>query len=292
MTTGLVGTVEIGGTHVSAGRVDTARRRLDASGVRRTALDPAGSREELVHAIVETARAVTGDELVDWGVATPGPFDYERGVALIRGVAKLDGLYGVDLRDALARALDLVDPTRVRFLNDAQAFVLGEWWSGAARGRLRVLGVTLGTGLGSGFLDDGAIVASGPDVPPEGRLDLVPFRGHAVEDVLSSRGIGARFKAELEVAEIARRARAGDHASIAAFVSFGAALGEFLEPWIGRFAPSSVVFGGSITRAWDLFGAAFRNACPSARDAKPAEHLDEAALLGAALHATRTQSTS
>ena len=208
-------------------------------------------------------------------------------------MGKLDGLYGVDLRDRLARALGFAHPDRVRFLNDAQAFVLGEWWAGAARGYRRAMGVTLGTGLGSGFLDGGELVVSGPDVPPEARLDLVPFRGRAIEDVVSSRGVAAAFGRSVEVVDIARRARDGDEGAAAAFRGFGSSLGEFLDPWVSRFAPTCLVFGGSIARAWDLFGGAFVESCPEAtrlERCSPADHLDEAPLLGGALHAVRSQS--
>jgi glucokinase len=246
----------------------------------------------LLGAIERAALAIKQSAMRCAGVATAGPFDYERGVALFRGVAKLESLYGVDLRERLSRDLG-IEPLRVGFLNDAQAFVLGEWWTGAAKGHARAFGVTLGTGLGSGFLADGQIVLSGSSIPPEARLDLVSFRGAAIEDVISSRGIVAAFGETIDVAEIARRARAGEPSAVGAFRGFGAALGEFLEPLVVRFAPTCLVFGGSITRAWDLFAEAFRTACPQAtrlRFCGPAARLDEAPLLGAALYATRGQS--
>jgi glucokinase len=285
---GVVGALEIGGTHVSAGRVEIAGSRLDPSGFRRFSLDAGGSREKVLGTIVEAAADIALPSIDRWGVATPGPFDYEHGVSKIRGVGKLDSLYGIDLRERLARDLGLARPERVLFLNDAHAFVLGEWWAGGARGHARVMGVTLGTGLGSGFLADGQSIVSGPDVPPEARLDLVPFRGGSVEEVLSSRGIVAAFGARLGVAEIAGRARDGDPSALATFGGFGSALGEFLSPWLVRFAPSCLLFGGSITRAWDLFVADFMRACPGANRlarCSPADQLEEAPLLGAALHA-------
>jgi predicted NBD/HSP70 family sugar kinase len=289
----LVGALEIGGTHVSAGRVDLAQYRLDPPGIRRFSLGTESSREALLGTISRAAREVRLPEITRWGVAVPGPFDYEGGVSKIRGVAKLDRLYGVDLRDRLSRDLGLERPQQVRFLNDAQAFVLGEWWAGAAKGHARAMGVTLGTGLGSGFLADGEIVVSGRDIPPEARLDLIPFRAGVVEDVLSSRGIVAAYGRKVEVAEIARRAREGESAAVALFGDFGSALGEFLKPWVVRFAPTCLVFGGSITRAWDLFADGFVGACPEAARLDrcgPADRLDEAPLLGAALHAVRGQS--
>lgn len=290
---GLVGALEIGGSHVSAGSVDMAGSRLGPSGVRRVSLDAGSSRETLLTTISKAAVEVALPSIDRWGVAAPGPFDYEHGIAKIRGVGKLDNLYGVDLREHLARDLGLARPERMRFLNDAHAFVLGEWWAGGARGHARVMGVTLGTGLGSGFLADGQLVVSGPLVPPDARLDLVPFRGRAVEDVLSSRGIAASFGGTLPAAEIARRAHVGDVEARALFRGFGSALGEFLSPWVIRFAPSCLLFGGSIARAWDLFADGFLESCPAAAQLErcsQGDHLEEAPLLGAALHAIRAQS--
>jgi glucokinase len=290
--TALVGALEIGGTHVSAGRVDVVRARVDPSGMRRFALGTESSRDELLGAITRAAREVALPEISRWGVAVPGPFDYARGVSKIRGLDKLDALYGVDLRDRLSRKVG-VEPNQMQFVNDAQAFVLGEWWAGAAKGHPRAIGVTLGTGLGSGFLADGHLIVSGPDVPPEARLDLVPFRGSSVEDVLSSRAIVAAFGMTVEVAEIAKRAREDEPTARAVFREFGSGLGEFVGPWLDRFAPTCLVFGGSITRAWDVFADAFLDACPEATRLDrcgPADRLDEAPLLGAALFAVRDQS--
>ena len=61
----------------------------------------------------------------------PGPFDYANGVCLL--THKLEPLHGVDLRRALADALRST-PASIAFVNDADAFLLGEAWVGAARG--------------------------------------------------------------------------------------------------------------------------------------------------------------
>ena len=238
----------------------------------------------------QPASRLSRPEIVRWGVATPGPFDYARGISLIRGVAKLEALYGMDLRAELSAALS-VRPHDVSFLNDADAFLMGERWAGAAQGHDRAIGVTLGTGLGSAFMSAGNIVESDPDVPPEGRLDLITFRGAPVEETLSSRGLGATYGQDgPDVAEIARRARASERHASEVLRRFGSGLGEFLAPWIERFAPTCVVLGGSIARSWDLWSEDFRAACAPAKDLTyygVAEHLDEAPLLGAAYHAAR-----
>ena len=137
----------------------------------------------------------------------------------------------------------------------------------------------------------GVLQEAGPGVPPEGRLDLVQFRGAPVEDVISRRGLLAAYgRPGTDVIDIAVRARAGEADGRDVFARFGAALGEFMAPWILDFAPTALVIGGSIARSWDLFADAFRQACPPALELATcgvAERLEEAALLGASVHVWR-----
>jgi len=51
--------------------------------------------------------------------------------------------------------------------NDANCAVLGEWWRGAAIGAQIVVGVTIGTGVGGGFVLDGKIFHGASDVAGE-----------------------------------------------------------------------------------------------------------------------------
>lgn len=78
----------------------------------------------------------------------PGPFDYERGISLMKGMEKYDSLYGLDIREILSEKLN-VPAAHIVFINDAAAFLGGELASGAAADFNRAIGVTLGTGLGS-----------------------------------------------------------------------------------------------------------------------------------------------
>jgi glucokinase len=274
-----VAALELGGSHVSAARVIVATWRVGDT--LRLPLDPHGTRAELLECIVVAARSVA-QGVTRVGVAVPGPFDYGRGVCTIRGVRKLDALFGVDLRSELSRVFPAADAAAIRFVNDAEAFLLGEAAAGAGRGYSRVMGVTLGTGLGSAFLVDGEIVRGGPGVPAERELHRVPFRGAPVEDVLSGRGLRVRFGEDVDAARIAALADGGDRRAAAVFASFGADLGTFLAPPVREFGAQCVVVGGAIARAWPHFGASLADALTV--DVSPAARLDAAALLGAALH--------
>ncbi len=275
----IVGALELGGSHISAAHLELETAEVDR--VSRRRLDPSGTRRELLDSILDAARSIsTGVSRV--GVAVPGPFDHERGVCTIRGVGKLEGLFGTDLRSELSRVFE-TDPLAIRFLNDAEAFLLGEAHAGSAKGHERAIGITLGTGLGSAFLVDSEIVHDDLGVPAQGNLHLVSFRGGPVEDVISGRAFQTRFGASAEA--IALRASRGDQRASAAFAQFGRDLGEFLRPHSRRFEPTCIVIGGSIARAWSQFGSELRSSLGGV-PVEPAM-LAEPALLGAALHAVQ-----
>jgi glucokinase len=289
----VIGALDIGGTHVAGARVSLASASVDSASRCRVSFPPGAARADLLASIVQAAVTAADGGIAGLGVAVPGPFDYEHGISAIRH--KLEPLYGVDLRRELAASLDLPDAGRVRFINDADAFLLGEWWAGAARGHRRAVGVTLGTGLGSAFLQDGRIVDAGPDVPPEGALHLVPFRGGPVEDVISRRGLLARYGGErdalLDVEHVAERARRGESRAGMAFREFASALSEHLTPWVAAFSPTCLVVGGAIARAWDLLNPVLEDELAGVGQLElvtQASNLEDAPLLGAALHASRT----
>jgi glucokinase len=282
----VIAAFDIGGTHVAAALVDPGSASVIPGSRLRVELPDDGSRADLLRRLERAAAAVATAGVEVCGVAAPGPFDYERGIPRLRH--KLTALYGVDLRRELSGWLG-IDPDAVSFVNDADAFALGEWHAGAVRGRERVVGITLGTGLGSAFLAGGRIVDTGPDVPPEGSLHLASFRDAPVEERISRGGLLARYhEPSLDVEHVAERARAGEPAAAEAFDWFAAELAEFLIPWLVRFDADSVVVGGSIARAWDLLEPVVSPALATVESLElvtVAENLDDAPLLGAALHA-------
>jgi glucokinase len=284
----VVGALDIGGTHVTAGRVHIESKAVEAGTRVRVAFSPATG-PGLVERIVETAAAVATPEMRRFGVAAPGPFDYAAGISRI--AHKLPGLYGVDLRRELGSALDLTDLRAIAFLNDAEAFLLGEWWAGAARGHSRVVGITLGTGLGSAFLENGRIVRSDTRVPAGGALYTLAFRGAPVEETISRRALLASYGTDSEevtdVEQIAARGRAGERRARLVFEELAADLAEFLGPTLEAFAPTCLVVGGSIARAWELLEPVLEQRLAAFRPlvVARAARIDDAPLLGAARHA-------
>jgi glucokinase len=230
-------------------------------------------------------------------VAIPGPFDYRQGVAWFTGVGKFDSLYGMNLGAALAARLP-GPPGHLRFLNDAHAFLRGEWLFGAAAGHDRCAGITLGTGIGSAFLLHGRLQHDGPAVPPQGRVDLLRINGQPLEEVVSSRAITRAYQRQAAatvtgVAEIATRATNGDPIAADVIRAAFERLGAALAPWLASFHATVLVAGGAMTGSWNLIkpalqaGLSLHGQAPTPLTVSVAARGDHAPLLGAAAHAIR-----
>lgn len=283
--------LEVGGSHVSAALVDAAAGTLVGAATRLD-LDGSAPAARILDSLVQAANAVPAPAAATWGVAMPDPFDYERGIALFDGVGKFESLRGLDLRAELSARLR-GRPRRIVFLNDADAFVLGEWVHGAATGHPRCVGITLGTGVGSGWIVDGRIVASGPGIPIGGRAHRLEVEGAPLEDTVSGRAIRRAYRAltgdaAADVRVIAERARDDESAACTVLRHSMRALGGALGPCVRDFAADVVVVGGSMAASWDLFEPWFRSGFADSWEPPPillADDPDRAPLLGAACFA-------
>lgn len=292
--------LEIGGTHVTSALVDLGAAHVVPGTRQRIPLRHATTADALIDTFLRCADKVAATPAECWGVAIPGPFDYMKGIGLFSGVGKFEVLYGVDLRAALLGRLG-ARASNVVFINDAEAFLLGEGKAGAAVGHERAVALTLGTGVGSAFLRSGQIVDDDPAVPPEGRVDLLEINGRPLEEIVSRRAIRARYAgcgspaSSIDVHAIADRARSGDSDARQVFDEAFDGLGRALGPWLARFLPSVLVVGGSVSASWDLIrkplwdgitatAPGLADRCELVRASRP----EESALLGAACHASRS----
>ncbi|MEV5607287.1 ROK family protein [Streptomyces sp. NPDC052225] len=289
--------LDVGGTHVTAALVDPATSRAVPSSVIREPLAALAAADSILDAIALAALALPADHSPHWGVAMPGPFDYETGMGRFTGIGKFESLCGVDVGAGLRQRLG-ARADRLSFLNDADAFALGEYKAGAAAGHERAVCLTLGTGVGSSFLRDGRPVHEGAGVPPHGHVHRLTVRGRPLEETVSRRAVRLHYARHAglaapadetalpDVHEIAVRAQQGDTCASAAFRYAFEALGQALAPHIARFEATAVIIGGSMARSWDLIHPAFTRglsqAAGPAVPVLPARQSAEAPLIGAA----------
>jgi len=255
--------LDVGGTAIKSGVVNPDQGAvLDR---RTTTFNSNGPAAEVLGVLANAVRLHEGLvgslSKTSVGLAFPSPFDYERGTCLIEPgpQGKFTHLYGVDVRRELSERIE-TPIEAISFINDAQAAVLGEARFGAGVGFKRLIGLTLGTGLGSCFVAEGAVALGKRGVPKgEGMLYSEPYKDGIADDAFSIRGLIGRFPKRdtaLDVKTAARLAREHDFELGKAFRDFGRDLGRFLKPYSGKFKADGVVVMGGLANCFDLFGAA------------------------------------
>ncbi|HSH18280.1 MAG TPA: ROK family protein [Candidatus Saccharimonadales bacterium] len=199
---------------------------------------------------IRVVQAQTELPIAACSIGMPRPFDYENGISHMKH--KFTSLYGKNIKEPLEDGLDVP----VLFVNDADAFALGAYWKQVGNAG-NLIGVTIGTGLGSGFIEDGRVVSSKNRVPENGEIWDLPYRGGILEDFVSGKGIENIYRRStgnsLPPKAIEDLAKQGDVGAQDAYREMGVILGDGLALACHNFVPDRVVIGGKLGRAAMLF---------------------------------------
>lgn len=236
-----IGAIEAGGT-----KFVLALAHADGTMLERARIDtraPAETFAELA-AWFEAAAARHG-AIGAFGIGSFGPIgiDPARGDYATFTTTPKPGWSGARLGEALARfgvpfALD----------TDVNAAALGEWLAGAGQGCASLAYTTIGTGIGTGVLKDGAAL-SGWSHYESGHLlvrrdpaadpfaGVCPFHGDCLEGLASGPAIMARWGHDLSAASAREVALIADYAA-----QLAAAL-------VLLHRPERLIFGGGVMKA-------------------------------------------
>lgn len=251
MNNSLVLGVDVGGSHITVALVDLQSGSIVKNSLARAHVNSHGTVNEIIKTWSTTIQEVrtTHQVKVDRiGIAMPNPVDYESGVSYIKGIDKYDALYGLNIKELLARELQLT-PGRIRMKNDAGCFLNGEAVGGAARGYKDAIGLTIGTGIGTARYHNG--------IAEDADLWHSPFKESIVEDYLSSRWFVNRYK-EISgkmvknVKELSLAYETNPEVR-AVFDEFAGNLTDFLASFVALEKPEVIVIGGNIANASELF---------------------------------------
>lgn len=266
--------IEIGGTKLQAG---AGLRDGKPMGTARATVDPAGGAEGIRRAIptlVEEAMGTAGlawDAVSGVGVGFGGPVDSRTGAALTSH--QIEGWRGFPLKQWLTGLWDR--PAAVE--NDASLAGFAEARMGAGRGFQRVLYVTIGSGIGGGWIVDGKIDGGQGLGAAEIGHTWVPDpdtgEPEKLELVCSGWSIGRRARAALEegepsalramfdeagpesvtAREVHEAAEAGDLLALALLNDTCSALALGLCNAIALLHPERIILGGGVSMMGPLF---------------------------------------
>jgi len=267
--------VDLGGTKVSVGRIgdgviqQVVTRPVSASAAAEVVLDE----------ICSCIDAVLDDAVVGIGCGVPSLVDVDEGI--VYAVENIPSWQRVPVKRYLEQRFSL--PAYVN--NDANTFALGEAYFGVGKGVRHLVGVTLGTGMGTGVVINGHLYCGANC--GAGEIGMIPREGGILEHFCASQFFSERAGASAKT--LHDRALAGDQESRSVFAAYGREVGTALMMVMYAYDPEMIVLGGSITRALPLFSAsmykrledyAYQHALARTRIV-PSE-TDNVALLGAA----------
>lgn len=261
----MIGAVDIGGTKIAVGMVD-GRGKVLARVTCPTDADLGyeNARENICRMLWETAgRAKV--EISGIGIGSTGPVFPMTGE--IGDVNFFPSWKGENPVNDLANSFHV----KVAMENDADAAALGEAGWGAGKSKKRFLYVTVGTGIGTGFIVDGRLYRGVDDshpeighhiIDPSGPLCLCGFHG-CWESLAAGPAMVAwidketpndyAYRVDLTAKRVCELARQGEEWAKRAVDRETYYLGLGLANLVTLFAPDAIALGGSVMKSADLF---------------------------------------
>jgi glucokinase len=278
--------LDLGGTTLSGLLVGDDGRALAR---RRRATPAAEGSKAVLAAMREMATELLAEArpplvVAGLGLGIPGPIDTDRGLCLFSPNL---GWRNLDVASSFRQAFNLP----VHLDNDVNVATLGEAWVGAGRDFRTFIGLTLGTGIGSGVILDGRLwrgpgwsageighipvvsgseaaaaplcgcghrgcleaMASGTAIAREARLAIERGEPTALAHLASSKAAGPdRCPRAPTPLDVAEAARAGDEVARRVLDVAAGHLGFAIAAAVGLFNPEAVIIGGGVAGAWDL----------------------------------------
>ena len=254
--------IDFGHRHVRVAVSDLSRTVL-AEGMRAHDVDhdAAGALDDAA-ALVEQVLAeaeVSADRVIGVGMGLPGPIDHDRGALRLSSI--LPAWADLDAAAELERRIGL--PVEVE--NDANLGALAEVTMGAGRNARHAVYLRVSSGIGAGVIIDGRLHRGARGTAGEighvlvdeagaicrcgnrGCLETVAAGPALVELLQRSRG------EELTVGEIIELAQRGDAGCARAIADAGRATGRAVAALCNLLNPETVIVGGDVGMAGELF---------------------------------------
>lgn len=266
--------VDLGGTNIRVGLVDQEQLVSKAA-----APCPKDEEKVVLEQILSLIRKQMSDDVTSIGVGVPSVVDRERGI--VYNVANIPSWKEVHLRQILEE--EFHRPAYIN--NDANCFTLGERYFGEGRKYNDFVGLTLGTGIGTGLILNGKLY-NGHNTGA-GEIGSLPFKKKDYEHYCASRFFEAFQTTGKELGE---KAKESDGQALKTWCLFGDNLGCLIEAIIYAYDPEAIILGGGITEAFPYFKDAIYQRLKEfpykesiARLHIAPSQLKDAALLGAAM---------
>ncbi len=231
--------IDLGGTNVRVGKVvdykieKIVSREISSNGTERKVIDE----------IIECIGEVIDESVIGIGVGVPSVVDIEKGI--IYDVQNIPSWKEVKLKEILECKFQV--PVYIN--NDANCFVVGEKYFGVGKNYDNIVGLIIGTGLGSGIYFDNKLFAGANC--GAGEFGMISYKDRTYEYYCSAQF----FKNEYGLTgnELYNKAKKNDKEALKIFKEFGVHLGNVIATIVLAVDPDVIILGGSVGKSFDFY---------------------------------------
>ena len=275
--------VDLGGTNIKTALVTQKGKIIKKY---ETKTEAKKGTKTVINNIVNAIETVKVNNVAGIGIGCPGPLNYKSGTVL--NPVNLP-FRNVPLKNILAKKLKLP----VYLDNDANCFTLAEATFGQGKPYDAVVGLTLGTGVGSGIVINKKIYHGKGNAAEFGH-STINYDGPksrcgnhgCIETHIGARGIITIHNHKGNPFLIYKQALEGNKKAIKTYEKMGYYLGIGLTNIIYALDPDIIVIGGKISNSWKYFSKSMNKTIKERYFSKPSKivksNLKEAGILGAA----------
>jgi glucokinase len=230
--------VDMGGTKIHASLI--SGREIVSEYIIDT---PAKESEKIViERLIEAIEKVFQPGCEGIGIGVPSVVDWKKGI--VYDVVAIPSWKEVHLKEILENHFKI--PVYIN--NDSNCFALGEKFFGKGIDFENFVGVTIGTGLGSGIIIKNKLyhgVNTGA-----GEVGSISYKDGIIEQYCASQFFTSLG---LDGEELYMAAKNGDIKALSIFNEYGKNLSEVVKVIVYAFDPEVIILGGSISSAFEFF---------------------------------------
>ena len=231
--------IDLGGTSVKLGRIEN--NKIIESIEQNT--PETDDQMEVVDLIISMIKKIRNKDTVAIGIGVPSVVDRENGI--VYDTQNIPSWKKVHLKSYLADSLHLP----IFIDNDANCFAIGENIYGSATEFENFVGITLGTGLGGGIVQNSKLLSDSNC--GSGEFGEIPYLDSIIEDYCG----GNFFKDKHGISgfDLYTKAINGNKKAIDIFNEYGKHIANVVKIIVLTIDPEAVIFGGSISKSFDFF---------------------------------------
>lgn len=176
------------------------------------------------------------------GIGVPSVVDWKKGI--VYDVVSIPSWKEVPVKEILENHFKI--PVYVN--NDSNCFALGENFFGKGIESKNFVGVTIGTGLGSGIIIENKLyqgVNTGA-----GEIGSISYKDGIIEQYCASEFFVSKG---LDGEALYLAAKKGDQKALQIFKDYGKNLSEVVKIVLYAYDPEMIILGGSISNAYEFF---------------------------------------